>query len=128
MNSLQKTTIMLVDDDKDLLYMMKQSLEKEGYNVGSRTSAPGKKDIVDTHPAVIFMDVNLSGENGAALCRAIKHDAAASDTPVVLISGDDDDLLHQEAASGHADGCIGKPFRMEELNGLAAYYARVPKG
>ena len=113
---------MLIDDDQDLLSLMKTSLEQQGYLVEARTSAPCREDISDTSPAVIFMDICLENENGAALCRAIKKDALATGTPVILISGHDDDLLHEEAASGLADGCIGKPFQMAELHDLAAYY------
>ena len=119
--------IMLVDDDEDLLSLMKTGLEERGYRVDARTTAPRKEDITGLNPAVIFMDIGLRDENGAALCRAIKHDARATGTPVILISAHDDALLHQEAASGLADGCLRKPFSMEELHALAAQYAADPQ-
>src|SRR6185436_14321250 len=93
-------TIMLVDDDEDLLSLMKTGFQKHGYAVDARTTAPRREDITDGDPAVIIMDIGLEDENGAALCRAIKRDARAIGTPVILISGHDDAELHQEAASG----------------------------
>ena len=114
---------MLIDDDEDLLALMKASFEHKGYTVDARTTAPRREEILGTRPAVIIMDVSLKGENGAALCHAIKQDPGAGRTPVILISGHDADLLHEEAASGHADGCVTKPFTMQELHDLAALHA-----
>lgn len=84
MPSPTRPVIMLVDDDADLLGLLRSTLEKEGYRVEARTSAPGRQDILDVDPSMIFMDVGLSEENGAALCRAIKEDLGAS-LPVVLM-------------------------------------------
>lgn len=117
-------TIMLVDDDQDLLHLMKASLENEGYVVETRTSAPSNADITAVDPALIFMDVCLNDENGAALCHALKHSGSGAKTPVILISGQDEDRLHQEAATSMADGCISKPFNMRLVKELANLYGR----
>lgn len=117
--------IMLVDDDTDLLALLETALLAEGYAVDVRASAPSRQDIAAVDPSLIFLDVGLLEENGAALCRAIKEDFGPT-LPVVLISGHDDDQLHQEAALAHADACLTKPFGHQVVRALAAYYAPVP--
>lgn len=117
--------IMLVDDDTDLLLLLEATLLAEGYAVDARTDAPGRGDITAVQPSLLFLDVGLLEENGAALCRAIKEDFGAT-LPVVLMSGHADDQLHQEAALAHADACLTKPFGQQEVRALAAYYAPVP--
>jgi CheY-like chemotaxis protein len=116
-------TILLVDDDQDLLALMTDVLEQHGYRVHARTDAPGNAEIAQIAPALIFMDIGLKNENGAALCHAIKRDAQG--IPVVLISGHDDAQLHQEATAGLADDRLHKPFTAEDLLELAARYAGV---
>ncbi len=114
-------TILLVDDDTDLLHLMKATLEKDGHRVETLTDAPSHEDLVRLHPSLIFMDVELGLENGAAICRALKHDPAVGG-PVVLISGHADELLRSMADIGGADAFLTKPFKMRELREQAAYY------
>jgi DNA-binding response OmpR family regulator len=114
--------ILLVDDDQDLLMLMKAGLETQGYTVLTRTSAPCRSEIEELAPAVVFMDVNLQKDNGAALCSAIKRDGHSAHPPVILISGHGEEELRQEAASSLADGCVMKPFEMHALVDLAEFY------
>ena len=122
MQRTNPSIILLVDDDQDLLQLMKTTLEKDGHRVETRTTAPSHDDLVRLRPNIVFIDVELGTENGAALCYAVKHDAAAVGA-VVLISGHADDLLRSEAAIGGADAFLAKPFNMQALRDWAAYYA-----
>lgn len=115
------STILLVDDDQDLLQLMKNTLERDGHHVETLSTAPSHADLMRLRPNLVFMDVELGGENGAALCRAVKHDAAAVGA-VVLISGHPDDLLRSEAATGGADAFLAKPFNMQALRDWATFY------
>lgn len=114
--------ILLVDDDQDLLRLMKLTLERDGHRVATLSSAPSRDDIVRLRPHLIFMDVELGNENGAALCSAVKRDALAAGA-VVLISGHGDEQLRSEAMLGGADAFLAKPFNMRALRDWANYYA-----
>lgn len=116
------TCILLVDDDVDLLALMSKSLEKQGFHVEARRTAPSAADLHRLHPAIVFMDVELGQENGAAVCHAMKHHGDGP-RPVILMSGHAPDVLRTEAAMGQADGCLTKPFRLEQLRSWVAYYA-----
>lgn len=115
--------ILVVDDDSDLLRLMKRGFEQKGYTVVARRTAPDKAEVDRIGPSVIFMDVGLGAENGAALCHALKRGGSATGQHVVLISGHPQNILEVEAASALADGCITKPFKMGALTDLATYYA-----
>lgn len=117
--------ILLVDDDQDLLELMSQALKKDGHRVKTMSTAPGHDELERIRPALIFMDVELGEENGAALCHAVKRDAALFGA-VVLISGHPDDLLRTEAAAGGADAFLAKPFSMKALRDWANYYIPRP--
>lgn len=117
-----RSTILLVDDDQDLLQLMKATLEKDGHRVETLSAAPSHEDLARLRPNLVFLDVELGAENSAALCHAVKHDAAAVGA-VVLISGHSDDLLRSEATMGGADAFLAKPFNMQALRDWAEYYA-----
>lgn len=125
MNATRNPTILVVDDDSDLLELMKRGFEREGYHVVARGTPPAKEEVEHIDPALIIMDVGLGDENGAALCHAIKRDGIRTDHHVVLISGHPRELLDMEAGSALADEAVSKPFNMHTLLDLAAYYAPV---
>ena len=125
METTPRSNILLVDDDQDLLQLMKTTLEKDGHHVETCSTAPSHADLVRLRPNLVFMDVELGKENGAAICYAVKHDAAAVGA-VVLISGHADDLLRSEAEIGGADAFLAKPFNMRALRDWATYYAWNP--
>jgi CheY-like chemotaxis protein len=124
MNPTERPTILLVDDDEDLLMMMRTSFERAGYNVVARKSAPARDEVEQLGPSVIFMDVELESDNGAALCHALKRGGVNMDQHIILISGHAENTLSQEAMSALADGCISKPFNMISLHELAAFYTQ----
>ncbi len=117
-------SVLLVDDDQDLLQLMKTGLEDKGYTVHARASAPCRTEMRLMDPAVVFMDVNLPGENGAALCSSIKRDSHSPHPPVILISGVGEGELRASTGSSLADGCLVKPFAMGSLLALAEYYTK----
>ena len=81
-------TILVVDDDVDLLLVLQHALNANGYNAA--TLADGSK-VMETieaiKPGIIVLDINMGEWNGCAICAAIKNMAAWQHIPVVLYSG-----------------------------------------
>ena len=106
--------ILLIDDDPDVRIMMGKILHKEGYEVDT---ASGREEALiklnHTKPAVILLDVLLSGSDGRELCREIKEDGNLKHIPVIMFSGHPGAALKFEAYG--ADDFIAKPFNTEEL-------------
>ena len=106
--------ILLIDDDPDVRTMMGKVLYKEGYEV---STASGREEAFDklntTTPAVILLDVLLSGEDGRELCREIKDNENLRHIPIIMFSGHPGAALKFEAYG--ADDFIAKPFNTETL-------------
>lgn len=106
--------ILLVDDDRAMLDVMRRGLEARGYSV-SFTDNPSEGLILarDLKPAAVITDAEMPGMDGLTLCRAVKESAGKGGLPVILISGkmtDEDDIL--SAYDKGADDYLIKPFSM----------------
>ncbi|MGM0628954.1 MAG: response regulator transcription factor [Patescibacteria group bacterium] len=79
--------IMIIEDDKLLRDMMSRKLEKEGYQVFLVVDgSEGEKQVRETNPDVILLDLILPGVNGFELLETIKNDEALKDIPVIILS------------------------------------------
>ena len=113
---MEKTRVIIVDDDRDLREMLRARLELEGFEVqvvgnGLRLLSRLKLD----RPDVILLDVMMSWLNGFELCQALKKNPEFADIPVFFISalGSDEDIQR-----GHESGCTRyfvKPLNMPQL-------------
>ena len=124
MENLGHPKVMIVDDDQDLLQLMKATLQREGFHVDARSEPPNWIELKEAHPAMIFMDVDLQHANGARACKAIKESFNNGGLPIILISGHGQDQLRNEAKVSHADGFLSKPFARHMLVELAERHAR----
>jgi DNA-binding response OmpR family regulator len=107
--------ILAVDDDSDILDVIKIILEDEGYDV--KTLIDGRKvfeTVSDDKPDLILLDVMLGGLDGRDICRALKAHSLFKDIPVVMISAShnlDNFLL----MPGSPDDFLAKPFDIDHL-------------
>ena len=119
----QRPTIMVVDDDKDLLQAMSFLLKRFGFEVDAREKPPNWIDLQNVQPSLIFMDVELMRFNGVHVCKSIKENLADWKLPVVLTSAHSQAELEQEAHYCHADAILPKPFTTGAVKRLAEHFA-----
>ncbi len=117
--------VLLVDDNKDLLWLMANFLKRGGFMVHTLDHAPTVKEVGNFAPVVIFLDVEIGRQNGVDTCLSIKGDAKLARTPVVLVSSHTNVRLREEAARCGADGYLQKPVEPGVLIGLAQRYAEM---
>jgi CheY-like chemotaxis protein len=122
MDTTVKPTIMVVDDDEDLLSLMVVMLQGLGYRTHTRATPPNWVDLAAVDPAMIFLDVDLARFNGVNICRSIKENLLNRHMPVVLISGHPKEQLEKEARACHADDHLVKPFAREAVKRLIDRY------
>lgn len=127
MDNKQLPTIMVVDDDEDLLSAMTFLLQRYGFQVEARSTAPNWVDLQAIHPALIFMDVELADVNGVFVCKAIKENLTHWNLPVVLTSGHSQEQLEREAHFCHADAILAKPFGSGAMRKLAEHFTCPPR-
>ncbi|WP_086973304.1 response regulator transcription factor [Caballeronia glebae] len=80
-------TVLLVDDDPNILRPLQWLVEREGYRV--LTAQDGEVALavaVAEHPSLIVTDWMMPRSDGIELCRRLKSDAAVADIPVVMLS------------------------------------------
>jgi DNA-binding response OmpR family regulator len=117
--------IMVVDDEKDLLALVKGYLKKAGYEVAVTTSCEEGLNILNAFkPGLIYMDVNVGTDDGRVMCKQIKSVAEHRHIPIILISANDEALgTYKEY---EADGILKKPFQPFQLLKLTAFYLSPP--
>jgi DNA-binding response OmpR family regulator len=102
-------TIMIADDDEDLLFLLKTQLTSVGYTVNSCSNGNTiiEKLIVEK-PNVVLLDINIKEIDGEILCRQIKKDRRFCEIKVLIMSGQYD--IERISLSCGADGYIKKPL------------------
>jgi DNA-binding response OmpR family regulator len=106
--------ILIVDDDKDLLFGLKALLTNKGYNI--RIIEDGKEALNMTEtfrPDVILMDVHIADVDGREVCWQLKHNAATRHIPVIMISADS--VKNEVMNKYNADDFMEKPFSLRTL-------------
>jgi|SRR6218665_18483 len=101
--------ILLVDDEMDLLVLLKAKLARQGYEV--LTSLNGEHlldNVMRTKPDLILMDVTMRGMDGGSLCQLLKTSDCTQHIPVVLFSGNAN--IHAIGSDCHADAVLSKPY------------------
>ncbi len=114
----QQGLILVVDDDRDTLALIREALRRYGFNV--QTTEQGKRALQiarETHPALILLDLKLQDVDGYQVLRNLKSDLRTRDIPVVVMSGSvtDDELKEQKALALGAVRFLPKPFAIEEF-------------
>jgi len=110
---IRKKTILVVDDEPDVVWATTRMLEKAGYTVLSGSTAAEASSLTKMHrPALVLLDVVLPDGDGLEVARQIKLDSDLAGVFVVLLSGIQ--ISPQEQAVGlksaQADGYVIKPF------------------
>lgn len=120
-----KQTILIVDDEPDILETLSYSLQKRGYTV--RTAADGLEGLdraKRTPPDFMILDVMLPGCNGYEVSRMLKewmdNDPEAKQFPIMLLTARRVESRDREKfieTWSRADACMYKPFALEEILG-----------
>lgn len=113
--------IFVIDDDKDLLLVVKSLLEKRGFDVSVYTESElAISDIKLCEPQLILLDVFLAGIDGFDVCKRLKSSLATRHIPILIFSSYPkvaDTAIYEYGANDF----IAKPFEMKELVGKLHY-------
>ena len=105
----RKPSVLLADDDEDLLLLMKMKMKAEGFSVQVSYNGDHIYEMVESyHPDIILLDITMRGINGGDICKHLKTDKKTRDIPVVLFSANDN--IKTIAKECGANDCLDKPF------------------
>jgi DNA-binding response OmpR family regulator len=102
------TTLLLVDDEKNIIELERLYLEKEGYQIEvAYDGEAALEKFRATRPAAIILDLMLPGIDGWELCRRIRRE---SDVPIIILTARDQDVDKIVGLELGADDYLTKPF------------------
>ena len=108
-----KTSILLVDDDPQLIRLVRANLESVGYRVLIAMEAHSALELVNMEmPEMIILDIMLPGIDGYDLCQRIRE---FSTIPIIMLTAKVEDTDKVRGLKLGADDYLTKPFSVQEL-------------
>ena len=109
--------ILVVDDEKSIVDILRLNLQKEGYTVseaydGAEAVEKALAENSEDRPDLILLDVMLPEMNGFDVCKKIRE---SSTVPIVMITAREDEVYKVLGLEIGADDYVTKPFSMREL-------------
>ena len=111
------TKVLLVDDEEQLRKVMRDLLERDGYEVTEAADGVQALDQVDRHaPDIVVLDLNLPGLDGYGVLNHLRSRQATADIPVVVLTAHGDEESEVRVFEMGADDFLSKPFRARALS------------
>ncbi len=109
-------TILVIDDEKDLIELVRYNLEKEGFDViGAPDGKAGLEVAREHRPDLILLDLMMPGMDGLEVCRRLREDARTAGIPVILLTAKATEADRVVGLEMGADDYVTKPFSPREL-------------
>ncbi len=106
------TKILVVDDEQDILELIRHTLNKEGYEV--HVAANGQQAVekaLKIKPDLILMDVMMPVMDGMEACRQLKENPETSDLAIIFLTARSEEFAELAGFEAGADDYIAKPIR-----------------
>ena len=111
-----KATLLWIDDDRLLLGIGGEALERAGYRVHvASEGAAGMALARKERPDLILLDVVMFDTDGLDVCARLREEPAFADTPIVILTVLDDAAVRYRANEVGATALIHKPFALDHL-------------
>lgn len=116
MQSQGNNKVLVVDDDKFMVRIISDCLQKEGFVVfGAYDFNSAMEQIYHTTPDIILLDVVLPKMNGFEICRLLRNDTRTSHLPIIMLTSKGQVQDKVAGLDAGADDYITKPFDNLEL-------------
>lgn len=108
---MPKTTILVVEDEEDILELIRYNLVREGYRVvPAVTGEQALRLAKSERPALVLLDLMLPGMDGLEVCRALKREPHGETTPIAMLTAKNEESDIVAGLELGADDYIAKPF------------------
>ena len=106
-------TILVVDDEDEIVQFVQDALEDEGYTVCTAFDGGQALKVARQRcPDLVILDIMLPGRNGFAICKELRENL---DIPILFLSAKQSDADKIQGFSMGADDYVMKPFSIKEL-------------
>ena len=121
--------IAALDDEPDILELLKVNLRKAGYRFEGFQEADDLYGYLDREkPNLILLDLMLPGTDGLEVCRHIRKSEGLSDVPIIMLTARGDESDKVVGLELGADDYVTKPFSVKELVARIHAVLRRPGG
>ncbi|MFH5884363.1 response regulator [Halalkalibaculum sp. DA3122] len=112
----ENTTILIVDDSEQNVWLLSHVLKREGYNILDASNGKEALQIVElTPPDIMLLDIVMPGMDGYEVCKKMKAQESTEDVPIIFLSAlSETDSKVKGFKVGGVD-YITKPFQREEV-------------
>jgi DNA-binding response OmpR family regulator len=108
--------ILLIEDDTDLLSLLKYNLEKEGFSLTGLQTGKGALELCrQVRPDLILLDIMLPDSDGLDICKGIRKDPELASTPVIFLTARASETDRIVGLELGANDYVVKPFFVREL-------------
>ena len=108
--------ILAIDDEKDILELLKYNLEKEGYEIlTAQTGERGFELARAKRPELILLDLMLPGVDGFEICKLLKNSPDTRSIPIVMLTAKNSEIDHVLGIELGAADYLAKPFSVKIL-------------
>ena len=117
MPNSDKTTVLIVDDEEDVLRPIAFRLEAQGFSVLLEPDGElGFQTAVAKRPDLILLDVMMPGMDGLALCAILKEREDTGAIPIIILTAKTAVADVEKVFRSGADDYVAKPFEWDELH------------
>ncbi|MGN6705482.1 MAG: response regulator [Rhodanobacter sp.] len=112
----QGARMLVVDDSPTICAVLGKMLSQDGYHPLKAADGAAAIELARSEsPALIFLDVVMPGMNGFSVLRALRHDPATRDIPIIMISGNQQATEQFYLQRYGADDFMRKPFDRDDV-------------
>ena len=111
---MRKQTILIIEDEEDLLELLEYHLQKEGYETLGFLSTKNVEKCLQEEPIdLLIVDRNLPGVEGSEFVKSLREKGFSK--AVIFVTAKDSDVHIEEGFLRGADDYVTKPYNMKEL-------------
>ncbi len=117
----KKATILIADDDPEILTMLSIRLQKRGYNVIEASDGLQTLQLARSQkPDLVLLDVMMPGKNGWEVARELRGNADLSHIGIVMLTAIGEKVNEMTSPLYGADDYVNKPFDFTDLENKIA--------
>lgn len=113
---IQPKKVVVIDDEQDIVEVLRFNLEAAGYEVGSaNTGREGLEVIESMRPDLLILDLMLPDISGTEICRTLRTTPLGKGLPILMLSARSDEIDRVVGFEVGVDDYVTKPFSLREL-------------
>lgn len=113
---MAKRNILLIEDDPDIIELVRYNLEREGYACAEASDGEsGLRLARETAPDLVLLDLMLPGISGLDVCRTLRSEEATRLLPIIMLTAKSEESDVVSGLELGADDYVPKPFSPREL-------------